>query len=209
MDLSRPAFRRLQLLLTFMKIGLFAFGGGYAMIPLIQKETVERKQWITDDTLLEVVALAESTPGPIAVNAATFIGYRVAGFFGAVCATVGVVFPSFLILLLVSFVLRRFYDLQAVRYAFFGIRAGVLALILKAVWSMFRKNPLTVFSCVLMTLAFAAVAFLNIHALIVIACAAAAGIIYSLAVRGKARGGRSGAAPPEDGGESGKEGGGT
>ena len=90
--------RILTLLGTFLKIGAFTFGGGYAMIPLIQKEVVEKHKWMTDDDILEIVAIAESTPGPIAINAATFVGYRTAGFFGAFCATVGVVLPSFVII---------------------------------------------------------------------------------------------------------------
>lgn len=87
----------LDLFLTFGKIGTFTFGGGYAMIPLIQKEVVETKQWITNDDVLEILAIAESTPGPIAINAATFVGYRVAGTFGAFCATMGVCCHPFLL----------------------------------------------------------------------------------------------------------------
>ena len=93
---------------TFFKIGAFTFGGGYAMIPLIQKETVENHKWITDDDILEIVAIAESTPGPVAINSATFVGYRTAGFFGAMFCTLGVVLPSFLIISVISMVLDRF-----------------------------------------------------------------------------------------------------
>ena len=92
----------LPLFLTFLKIGGFTFGGGHAMIPLIQRETVENKKWITDDDILEIIAIAESTPGPVAINAATFVGYRTAGFLGAVCATMGVVLPSFCIILIIT-----------------------------------------------------------------------------------------------------------
>ena len=115
-----------QLFLTFLKIGAFTFGGEYAMIPLVQRETVEKYGWITDDDLLDIVAIAESTPGPIAVNSATFVGYRVGGTAGALLASLGVILPSFTVILLVSFLLRRFGELRAVRYAFFGIRAGYL-----------------------------------------------------------------------------------
>ena len=87
---------------TFFKIGAFTFGGGYAMIPLIQNEAVEKNKWITDDDILEIIAIAESTPGPIAINSATFVGYRAAGVLGSVCATLGVVLPSFVIILLLS-----------------------------------------------------------------------------------------------------------
>ena len=91
--------RILQLFLVFFKIGAFTFGGGYAMIPLIQKEVVENKKWITDDDILEIIAIAESTPGPIAINSATFVGYRTCGFWGAFFSTLGVILPSFGIIL--------------------------------------------------------------------------------------------------------------
>ena len=130
-----------QVFASFFKIGAFTFGGGYAMIPLIQNEAVEKRHWVTDDDILEVVAISESTPGPIAINSATFVGYKAAGVLGSVCATLGVVLPSFVIILALSFVLRQFQELKAVQYAFFGIRAGVLALLVKALWTMYKKSP--------------------------------------------------------------------
>ena len=102
----------LELFWTFLKIGAFTFGGGYAMIPLIEREVAEKKHWITSEEILEVTAIAESTPGPIAINAATFIGYRIAGFAGAFLATFGVVLPSFLIIFGISFILRQFEQLR-------------------------------------------------------------------------------------------------
>lgn len=131
--------KALKLFLAFFKIGAFTFGGGYAMIPLIQHEVTEKNEWITDDDMLEIVAISESTPGPIAVNSATFVGYRVCGVFGSVVATLGVVLPSFLIMLCVFFVLDQFQDKPAVQYAFMGIRACVLALVIKALLSMYKK----------------------------------------------------------------------
>lgn len=131
--------KALKLFLAFFKIGAFTFGGGYAMIPLIQHEVCEKNKWITDDDMLEIVAISESTPGPIAVNSATFVGYRVCGVFGSVAATLGVVVPSFLIMLCVFFVLDQFQDKPVVQYAFMGIRACVLALVLKALLSMYKK----------------------------------------------------------------------
>ena len=133
--------KALKLFITFFKIGAFTFGGGYAMIPLIQHEVSEKNKWITDEDILEIVAIAESTPGPIAINSATFVGYRVCGVLGSVAATLGVVLPSFMIILAISFVLAAFQELRAVQYAFMGIRAGVLALVLKALISMFKKCP--------------------------------------------------------------------
>ncbi len=130
-----------QVFFTFFRIGAFTFGGGYAMIPLIQNEAVEKHHWVTDDDILEIIAIAESTPGPIAINSATFVGYRAAGVLGSVFATLGVVLPSFVIILILSFVLQAFQEIPAVQYAFFGIRAGVLALLVKALWTMYKKSP--------------------------------------------------------------------
>ena len=131
----------LSLFWTFFKIGAFTFGGGHAMIPLIQKETVENKKWITDDDILEIIAIAESTPGPVAINSATFVGYRTCGFLGAVCATFGVVLPSFVIILTIFYLLKNFMDYKPVKYAFAGINVGVLALLCKALWTMYKKSP--------------------------------------------------------------------
>lgn len=150
------------------------------MIPLIQREVVENKKWLTDNDILEVIAIAESTPGPIAINTATFVGYRVAGFLGAFCATFGVVVPSFVIILTLSFLIQEFESLKVVKYAFYGIRAGVLALLLKAVWTMFKKCPKKVFSYIVMSLAFVAVAVFDLPVLLVIVCCAIFGLVNSL-----------------------------
>ena len=170
----------ISLFLIFMKIGLFTFGGGYAMIPLIQRETVDNKKWISDQDILDIVAIAESTPGPIAINAATFIGYRVGGFLGAMAATVGVVLPSFTIIAVISYVLAAFQNVVWIQYAFSGIRAGVLALIVKALWSMYKQSPKGVFSYLMMFGAFAVTAFLPVNVVFVILFCAAAGIVPTL-----------------------------
>ena len=164
--------RALTLCLTFFKIGAFTVGGGYAMLPLIQREIVEKRKWITNDDILEVVAIAESTPGPIAVNSATFVGYRTGGFSGALLATLGVVLPSFAVILAISFVLREFESLKAVQYAFSGIRAGVLAL--------YKQSPKNAVSYALMAIAFVLVAFLGADVLPVIIGCAAVGLIVTL-----------------------------
>ena len=169
--------KALRLFAVFLKIGAFTFGGGYAMIPLIQKEITEKRGWMTDDDVLEIVAIAESTPGPIAVNAATFVGFRVCGLRGALLATLGVVLPSFLIIFGISFVLRAFQSVRLVQYAFNGIRAGVLALILKALWSMYRQCPKSAVSYVVMAAAFLLTAFLSINVLFVILGCAAFGLL--------------------------------
>ena len=102
----------LKLFLVFFKIGLFTFGGGYAMIPLIHRETVEGNQWIDDETMLNMLAIAESTPGPVAINSATFIGHRVAGFWGALCATLGVTLPSFLVISILSLFIMQYKKIK-------------------------------------------------------------------------------------------------
>ncbi len=150
------------------------------MIPLIQKEAVDRHGWVTDEDILEILAIAESTPGPIAINAATFIGRRVAGFFGALCATLGVVLPSFAVILALAYVLRQFESIAAVKYAFFGIRAGVLALIVKAVVTLGKKAPRGVVPYVILGAAFVAVTFLGAPVLAVIAGSALVGLAASL-----------------------------
>jgi len=173
----------LQLFLTFMKIGAVTFGGGYAMIPIIENEISVKKGWIKDDELLEVVAISETTPGPIAICAATFIGYKIAGVLGAFCATFGVVLPSFIIIFVISLFLRRFEDLEIIKYAFFGIRAGVLALLIKAVISMFKKAPKNIVAYIIMAASFAAVAFFSANVIIVILSAAVIGIAATLIAR--------------------------
>lgn len=176
-----------QLFASFFRIGAFTFGGGYAMIPLIQTETVEKRKWITDDDILEIVAIAESTPGPIAINSATFVGYKVAGVAGSVCATFGVVLPSFIIILLISYLLQEFAEITAVKYAFEGIRAGVLALIAGALWKMFKKCPKNVFSYILLAIAFCIAAFTEISVLLIIAGCAVAGIVRCAVQKGRCR----------------------
>lgn len=181
--------KKLRLLFSifavFFRIGAFTFGGGYAMIPLISKETVENKKWISDQDILDIIAIAETTPGPIAINSATFVGYRVAGVLGAMFATLGVVLPSFIIILIISYVLKEFQDIKAIQYAFNGIRAGVLALILKAWWSMYKQCPKSILSYILAALCFIAVAFLKINVLYCIIGCAAAGLVTSLIAKGK------------------------
>lgn len=172
--------KTLQVFLTFFKIGAFTFGGGYAMIPLIEKETVEKKKWITDDDVLEIITIAESTPGPIAINAATFVGYRVCGFWGALTATLGVVIPSFGIILAISILIKQFRDIKAVQYAFNGIRAGVLALIIKALLSMYKQCPKNFTSYIVMISAFILTAFLNVNVLAVIVGCAVFGLVSSI-----------------------------
>ena len=129
----------MDLFLTFAKIGLFTFGGGYAMIAMIENNCVERKRWITHDEMMNITVIAESTPGPIAINCATFTGYKKAGFIGALAATLGIVTPSFAVIYLISMFLDNFLELTLIANAFKGIKIAVGLLILDAAFTMMKK----------------------------------------------------------------------
>lgn len=131
----------LDLLLTFAKVGLFTFGGGYAMIAVIENACVEEKKWITHDEMMDVTVIAESTPGPIAINCATYVGFKQAGFLGAGVATLGIVLPSFLIIYIIASYLNRFLEIKWIAAAFKGIRIAVGVLIVQAGMTMLRKMP--------------------------------------------------------------------
>ena len=176
-----------QVFTTFFKIGAFTFGGGYAMIPLIQKETVENHKWVTDDDILEIIAIAESTPGPIAINSATFVGYRTCGVMGSVAATLGVVLPSFVLIFAISFVLRQFQELKAVQYAFNGIRAGVMALLCKALWGMYKKNQKNWASYIVMAGSFLLTGIFDVSVLPVLVGCAVFGLITAKLMERKVR----------------------
>ena len=131
----------LLLFAAFFKIGLFTFGGGYAMLSMILSELCERRGWISEAELMDVAAVAESTPGPIAINSATYIGYKQAGFFGALAATLGVVLPSFGIIYLISLGIEQFMEILAVQSAFKGVQVAVAILILRASVKLIAKLP--------------------------------------------------------------------
>ena len=137
----------LILFITFFKIGIITFGGGYAMIAVMERELAEKRKWITHDEFLDMIAVAESSPGPIAVNSATFIGYKLNKFFGSLFATLGVVLPSFIIIFAISLFFDEFLTIEYVGYAFRGIQAAVVFLILSAGVKMLKhlkKTPLAV-----------------------------------------------------------------
>ena len=136
-----------SLFLSMLKIGLFTFGGGYAMIALLENEFVEKKKWLEKDDFLDVAAIAESTPGPIAINAATYIGYKNAGIIGSIIATLGICIPSFVIIYAISLFFDAFLSITLVAYAFRGIQVCVIWLIFSAGVKMLRqmkKTPLNI-----------------------------------------------------------------
>ena len=131
----------LDLFFTFFRIGLFTFGGGYAMLAILEDTCVEGKHWITHEEMMDITVIAESTPGPIAINCATYTGYKRAGFPGAVAATLGMIVPSFLVIFLISLFLDNFLEIKIIANAFRGIQIGVGVLILNAAVTMLQKMP--------------------------------------------------------------------
>ena len=144
--------KNLNLFLTMLKIGLFTFGGGYAMIALLENEFVSKKKWLEKDEFLDVTAIAESTPGPIAINAATYIGYKNAGMIGSMIATLGICIPSFVIIYAISLFFDAFLSLTLVAYAFKGIQICVVYLILTAGLKMLKQMKKTVFNMIIISI---------------------------------------------------------
>lgn len=142
----------LQLFVIFARVGGFTFGGGYAMLPMLQKELVENKGWTTNEELIDYYAIGQCTPGVIAVNVATFVGYKTKGIIGAVFATLGMITPSLIIVGLIAAFLSGFQDYEVVQWAFSGIRAAVVALILSAMWKIAKKSIVDIFAFVIFLL---------------------------------------------------------
>ena len=153
------------------------------MISIIQKEAVEKKKWVSDDDILDVVAIAESTPGPIAINSSTFIGYKVMGFWGAFFATFGTVLPSFIIISIIAYFLGQFAEYNVVKFAFNGIRAGVLVLIINAFISMYKKSPKGAASWTIMALSFAGVVLFDFPVIAVLIACAIIGLVTNYAIK--------------------------
>lgn len=151
-----------ELFWTFAKIGLFTFGGGYAMISIIENECVEKKKWITHDEMMNITVIAESTPGPIAINCATYVGYKTAGLAGAVFATFGIVAPSFIVIYVISVFLDNFLDITVVANAFMGIKAAVGILIVNAAVNMIRKMRKTALTGTILFCSLAGMLLINI-----------------------------------------------
>lgn len=193
----------LDLFLTFLKIGAFTFGGGYAMISVIENACVEKKQWITHDDMMNITVIAESTPGPVAINCATFVGYKKKGVIGALVATLGVILPSFVIIFLIAKVLDNFLEYRWIAAAFKGIKLAVGVLILDVGIRMIKQivsgqTGMKYVQLVLMILSALTMLAINVFALeissiiVMLACGAVNLVVFliwgrkSEAVEGKA-----------------------
>ena len=170
----------LELFLTFAKVGVMTFGGGYAMLPILKREVVEKKRWASEEELMDYFAIGQVTPGIIAVNTATFIGKKYKGNKGGVIATLGVVFPSIVIILAIASLITNFSHLAWVQNAFGGIRICVCILIVNAVVSMWKKALVDVWTVLLFILVFAGSVFLDISPIIYVVACGILGILLQL-----------------------------
>ena len=171
-----------DLFITFVKIGLFTFGGGYAMLSVIEDNCVEKKKWISHDDMMNLTVIAESTPGPIVINCATFIGYRQAGVLGSIAATIGIVLPSFVVIFIISAFLDNFLEIEVVKNAFRGIKCAVGILIISAAVNMIKKMkkkpfPIAVLVCSALTMLAIDIFSLKFSAITIIIFAAMLGLV--------------------------------
>lgn len=166
-----------ELFSVFMRIGAFTFGGGYAMLPLIQKEIVDKKHWATEEEIMDYYAVAQCTPGIIMVNTATFIGFYEKGILGAIIATLGVVTPSIIIILLIASVLTTYSPLAMVQHALAGIRVAVCVLVLNAVVKLWKSGIKDTFGILLFAVVLAAITFTSVSTVLVVIIAALLGVI--------------------------------
>ena len=176
----------LKLFAAFARVGVLTFGGGYAMIPMLEREIVERRGWATSEELMDYYAVGQCTPGVIAVNTATFVGYKTAGNLGGVVATLGVIFPSFVIITVIAGIIQNFADIPAVKSAFAGIRVCVCVLIFNSVVKLWKGAVKDKAALALCLLVFMLSVFFSISPIVFVVFCAAVGILFTrLGVRGK------------------------
>ncbi len=166
-----------ELFTMFFNIGAFTFGGGFAMLPIIQKEVVETKGWATDEEIIDCFAIGQCTPGVIAVNTATFIGYKRKGITGGIVATLGVILPSLIIITVITTFFKRFQDYKIVQHALGGVRVGVVALIADAVFKMSKQVVKNRACIMILIIAFIFIAFTDFSPIIIIVISALIGIL--------------------------------
>lgn len=172
--------KSLRLFTVFFRIGMFTFGGGYAMIPYIEKEIVEKNKWIESEDIIDIFAVVQSLPGVIAVNSSTFVGYRVSGLAGAFTATLGVILPSYLIITIIALFFYNFRNYPYVNEAFYGIQAGVAALMCHVVYKLGKKSIRSVLSIALALAAFLALVIFGAPAIGVILIAGIIGLVVTI-----------------------------
>lgn len=175
--------RLIILFLTFLKIGALTFGGGYAMIPIIEDEVTKKRKWISEIEILDILAISESTPGPIAVNTATYVGYKVGGILGSVFATLGLALPSFVIIFVISFFYKDFMQWKVIEAAFKGLKIGVILLLINAVIKLKNGVKVNLLGIILFVIAFSvmiAFSFININFKYLSLCLILLGILVGI-----------------------------
>ena len=168
----------MSLFISFGKVGLLTFGGGMAMLPILQQEVVEHKKWATDEEIMDYYAIGQCTPGIIAVNTATFIGYRRKGILGAIFATLGMIFPSFVIITVIAAFISNFSDLLVVQYAFNGVRVCVTVLILNAVIKLLRTSVVDWYTAIIGAVIFVGMLVLSLSPIVAVIIAGILGILF-------------------------------
>lgn len=168
-----------SMFITFFKIGAFTFGGGYAMIPIIQEEIVDKKKWIDDDEFMDAIAVAQGSPGPVAVNTSIYVGYKIKGLPGAISATLGTVLPSLLIILAIAMFFYQYRENAIIDKVFLGIRPAVVALILSAVYKMMKKSKFGYKRLLISLGTVLIIVFFSISPIYLIIAAGIGGIVYN------------------------------
>lgn len=181
---SKGRWRRvLELFWTFFKIGAFTFGGGYAMISMVELEVVKTKHWIDDKHFIDMIAISQATPGVIAINMATYVGFEVGGFWGSLLATIGVSLPSFIIMIILSFFFEAFLALKWVGFAFNGIRAGIIVLIFDAVLRLRKSMPVDAFNLIVLLASFIISTFTDFSVIYLLLISGVIGIVWQVFIR--------------------------
>lgn len=170
----------MKLFLTFLKIGTFSFGGGYAMIPFIQKEIVEKNTWISISDFIDIIGISQMTPGPVAINSATFVGYKLSGIIGSIFATIGVVTTSFILVIIANRTLEKFKESKAIKAALAGMRPILIALILKATIDLAKESYIDLKSIAIATIIGIVLFKKNINPILAIVTSGALGLMFYL-----------------------------
>ncbi len=171
----------LQIYTAWFKMGLFTFGGGYAMLPMIQKEAIEKHHWATEDEILDYYAVGQCTPGIIAVNTATFVGYKIKGILGSIFATLGVISPSLIIIFLISTLIKNFAELEVVQHALQGIQVAVCALMVNAIMNLFKKGVKDIPTALIFVGSFLLAHFTSIPTIFIVLLAGVCGYVLHFA----------------------------
>ena len=168
----------IKLFMSFLKIGAFSFGGGYAMLPFIQREIVDKHNWININEFMDIIGISQMTPGPIAINSATFVGYKLSGVIGSIMATLGVIFTSFILVSIISKMLEKFKESSVIKAALLGMRPVLIALIIKAFIDLAKESYLDLKSVIIASIIGLVLLSKKVHPILVIVISAIIGLVF-------------------------------